>query len=234
MNYFSLMRDFWDFAFENPERIKPNHCAIFCFAVEHCNRLGWKEKFGFPSGMAMDAVGMKCYNSYIKAFNDLVDFGFFHLVEKSRNQWSSNTIALSKFDKALDRALDKAIVKHSTKQSESTEQSTEQSTRSIIRPIYQLTNIPNNQFKEKNKIFISELKESEIWLEAIQRQNKIASVKVIEWLDLFELKLETEMTVKNSKKDLTEHFARWLPIELKKLEKAGINIFQKKELIGGI
>jgi len=109
MDYFQLMRNFWDFAFENPEKIKPNHCAVYCFAVEHYNRLGRKKKFGFPSSMVMDAIGLKCYNSYSKVFNELVAFGFFELIEKSKNQYSANIIALSNFDEALDKALSQQL-----------------------------------------------------------------------------------------------------------------------------
>jgi hypothetical protein len=120
---YELSRKWFDFAFENPEKISPTHAAVYFFAIEHCNRLGWKRKFGFPTSMAMDAIGVKSYNTYIKVFNDLVDWGFFELAQKSKNQYSSNIIALSKINKALDKALDKALIKHATKQSESTQQS---------------------------------------------------------------------------------------------------------------
>ena len=48
MDIFKLYRYFWDFAFSNPELIRANYCAVFSFSIEHCYRLGWKEKFGFP------------------------------------------------------------------------------------------------------------------------------------------------------------------------------------------
>jgi hypothetical protein len=131
LDIFKLYRNFWDFAFENPEKIKPNHIAIFSFAIEHCNRLGWKKKFGLPSTMTMEAVGIKSYNTYITAFNELVEYGFIELIEKSKNQYSSNIIALSNNFKALDKALDKAFIKHTTKQDESTIQSTGESISSI-------------------------------------------------------------------------------------------------------
>lgn len=137
MNSYELSRDFWDFAFENPEKIKPNHCAIYFFAIEHCNRLGWKDKFGFPTTMVMDAVGIKSYNTFLNGLNELVEFGFIKMIEKSKNQYSANIIALSKFNKALDKALDKAFIKHDTKQSESTHQSID----SINKQIYNNTNI---------------------------------------------------------------------------------------------
>lgn len=141
MDIYKLYRDFWDYAFENPEVIKPNHIAIFCFAIEHCNRLGWKKKFGLPSTMAMEAVGIKSYNTYIDAFNKLVEIGFIKLVEKSKNQYSSNIIALSYFNKANDKALDKALIKHTTKQHESTIQSTGESISSIDIQVYNNTNL---------------------------------------------------------------------------------------------
>ena len=131
MNSYELSRKWFDWCFENPHKVTPSHVAIYCFSVEHCNRLGWKTNFGLPTTMVMEAVGIKSYNTYIKTFNELVDFGFIKLVEKSKNQYSANIIALSKFNKALDKALDKAMIKHKTKQRESTRQSID----SINKPI---------------------------------------------------------------------------------------------------
>lgn len=146
LDYFKLMRSFWDWAFENPDLIKPTHCALYAFIVEHCNRLGWKKKFGLPTTMAMEALGIKSYNTYINCLNNLVEFGLIEMIEKSKNQYSANIVALSNFNKALDKALDKAFIKHMTKQSESTVQSTSESTDSIDKqdtiynkPINQLT-----------------------------------------------------------------------------------------------
>ena len=120
---YELSRQWFDFAFSNPELINPSHAAVYFCASEHQNRLGGKTKFGFPTTMVMEAVGIKSYNTYIKVFNDLVNWGFFELIEKSRNQYSANIIALSKNDKALGKALDKAFIKHASKQSESTDES---------------------------------------------------------------------------------------------------------------
>ena len=123
MDVFTLSRNWFNFCFENPELIRPNHTAIYFFAIEHCNRLGWKDKFGFPTTMAMEALGIKSYNTYIDSFNDLIKWDFIKLIEKSRNQYSANIIALSKKCKALDKALDKALIKHGTKQVKSTSES---------------------------------------------------------------------------------------------------------------
>lgn len=123
LDYFKLTRDFWEFSFENPELIKPNHCALFCFIVEHCNRLGWKPKFGLPTEMTKDAIGIKNYKTYSSTLNDLIDWGFIKMVEKSKNQYSSNIVALVKNTKASTKALSKATSKHSPKQVQSTIQS---------------------------------------------------------------------------------------------------------------
>lgn len=120
---YDLSRDWFDFCYENPEKINPSHTALYFFAIEHCNRLGWKPKFGLPTEMTKEAIGIKSTHTYIKIFNDLVEFGFFKLIEKSKNQYSSNIIALSKNDKALYKALDKAQTKHYTKHEQSTIQS---------------------------------------------------------------------------------------------------------------
>lgn len=123
MNSYELSRNFFDWSFENPHKVTPNHIALFFFSIEHCNRLGWKQNFGLPTTMAKEAIGIRSYNTYIKTLNDLVDFGFIIMIEKSKNQYSSNIIALSNFNKAHDKALDKAMIKHMIKQDESTVQS---------------------------------------------------------------------------------------------------------------
>ena len=123
MDIFKLYRSFWDFCFENPDKIKPTHIAIYSFAVEHCNRLGWKKKFGLPTSMVMEATGIKSYSVYKKHLDQLVEFGFIDMIELSRNQYSANIIALKENDKASIKALDKALIKHSSKQTESTSQS---------------------------------------------------------------------------------------------------------------
>jgi len=119
MNSYELSRKFFDWCFENPEKINTNHIALYFFAIEHCNRLGWKEKFGLPTEMVKDAIGIKSYRTYSATLNDLIEFGFIKMVERSKNQYSSNIIALSKFTKATAKALDKARSKQGQSKGES-------------------------------------------------------------------------------------------------------------------
>ncbi|MCP4354356.1 MAG: hypothetical protein GY793_01745 [Proteobacteria bacterium] len=124
LNTFELSRTWFNYGFDNPDKIKPIHSAIYFFAIEHCNRLGWKQKFGFPSQMVMEAIGVKNWRTYSKGLNDLVEFGFINMIEISKNQYSSNIIAIVKNAKAPTKALDKALQKHSTKHSTKHSQST--------------------------------------------------------------------------------------------------------------
>lgn len=137
LDVYKLNRSFWDFAFENPTKIKPNHVAIYQFAIEHCNRLGWKKEFGFPTSIVLEATGIKSYSVFKTTFDELVNYGFIQVIEYSKNQWSSNIIALKENCKAHTKALDKALIKHTSKQV----QSTYQSTNSIDIQIYNITNI---------------------------------------------------------------------------------------------
>jgi hypothetical protein len=108
MTQYELSRNYFDWCFENPDKISPVHTAIYFFAIEHCNRLGWKSKFGFPSQMTMDALGIKKHQTYIKYFRNLVDWGFIILIQESKNQYSSNIISISNAMPKNGKALDKA------------------------------------------------------------------------------------------------------------------------------
>jgi len=154
MNSYELSRIWFDFAFENPSKITPAHGILYFFCIEHCNRLGWKKEFGLPTTMAKEAIGVRSYNTYINTLNDLVDWGFIILIEKSKNQYSSNIIALSNFNKALDKALDKAMIKHYTKQHQSTSESISSiDKQETIKPITK-----ENKIEERKLKFASTLK----------------------------------------------------------------------------
>lgn len=148
LNSYELSRIWFDWCFENPEKITPNHSALYFFCIEHCNRLGWKKKFGLPTTMAKEAIGIKSYNTYIKTLTDLTAWGFVTMVEKSKNQYSANIIALSKFDKAPNKALDKALIKHGTKHMTKQGESTVQSIDSITKQDNNITNKQNNHKQE--------------------------------------------------------------------------------------
>lgn len=185
LNGYDLSRSWFDFCFKHPDKIKPNHSAVYFFAIEHCNRLGWKEKFGFPTTMVMEAIGIKSYNTYINTLNELVEWKFIKMIERSKNQYSANIIALSNNDKALDKALDKAFIKHATKQSESTSESID----SIDK---QETNKPLTKNQKQKDIILEILKEdkyNEIIFDFIEHRKSLKSVMTEKALSIFLKKL---------------------------------------------
>lgn len=179
MNSYELSRKWFDWCFDNPEKIKPNHTALYFFCIEHCNRLGWQEKFGLPTEMAKSAIGIHSYNTYTNTLTDLIEWGFIKMIQKSKNQYSSNIIALSNFNKASTEALDKAMINHASKQSESTGESTDsinkQVNKETSKPSKPKTEIPDYQlfldyFKSLKQVYKPELEFSlqskyETWVE---------------------------------------------------------------------
>lgn len=220
LDYYTLMRNFWDFAFENPEVIKPVHCALYAFTVEHCNRLGWKQKFGLPASMVLDAIGIKSYSVYKKTFDDLVDFGFIEVIQYSKNQHSSNVVALKENCKANYKAYDKANTKHVAKQltKHITTHLTKHGEYNNTNIPY--TNLPINNVDEEEKKFninnknlehlLSLKNESQSWMETVAMQQKINIDLIPKKLDEFELFLRTLQKVHQSKKEFISHFINWL------------------------
>lgn len=211
LNHYTLSRNFWDFAFDNPEKISPNHCAIYYFAIEHCNRLGWKEKFGFPSQMTMDAVGIKKHSTYKRYFDDLVDWGFFELIQQSKNQYSANIIRLTSAIPKNGEALGKAIAKHGAKQTESIGQSNGlgngQSKRSINKPLnnepinlltkellteVDTSSIPLNEFEHYEIALNIQKKIRETILESGGSTKKIDQANYKTWVDPIRLMMTTD------------------------------------------
>lgn len=174
---YDLMRKWFDFAFENQEKVCPTHTAMFSWFVELNNRMGWAEKFGSPASQTMAAIGLKSYNTYKKIFDELVSFGFVKVVSESKNQWSSCIIALSNFNKTLDKALDKALTKHTTKQSERTIQRTssinkplnKETKKPLNRDIEQFQEIARTSFENVKCLFGSEFKK--VWFDLIQEDH---------------------------------------------------------------
>jgi len=175
MNTFKLSRDFFDFSFENTGKIKPIHSAIYFFAIETCNRLGWKKEFGFPTSYTMEAIGVRSYNTYKSALDDLVEFGFIKMIKRSTNQHTANVIALSNYDKALDKALDKAMSLHETKQSESTLQSND----SIDKPYNLITLEPKNLRTDSDPSFLDRGKTAKAMKQSICFESKEAMLSEI-------------------------------------------------------
>ena len=191
MNGYNLIRNWYAFKFDNPSKCKAIHSDMYCYLVDLWNRLGQKNEFGLPTQMTMEVLGIGSYNTYKKALDSLIEFGFVIIVSDSINQHQSKVVALSNFDKATYKALDKATIK-------ATDEATDKATDTIYKPINQVTNKPKNNsgsfkkttplktilqrkedFKEKVKEFINDYDKQELikfyeyWSEAGDNDKKM-------------------------------------------------------------
>lgn len=207
INGYQLSRNWFDWCFENPEKISPNHSAIYFFAIEHCNRLGWKKKFGFPTQMAMDAIGIKKHETYIRYFNDLVEWGFFQLIEKSRNQYSSNIISLENATPKNGKALGKAMRKHAGKQT----QPNGESNRSIDKPLT-LEPLTLERYKSKDQAF-EQIKTEDLYLDEVHRLITGKGWRIatkVNVMQVFKFFLLAKANLENTKQDVKQHFKNWI------------------------
>jgi len=108
MNGYNLLRDWYNYKFANPSKVKATHSDMYCYLIDKWNRLGQKKEFGLPTSVTMEVLGIGSYNTYKKTLNDLIEFGFIIVISESKNQHQSKIIALSNNDKATDKALDEA------------------------------------------------------------------------------------------------------------------------------
>ena len=206
---YKLTRTWFDFKFENPGKIKASHTELYFYIIDLWNRLGQKEKFGLPTAVTMECLGIGSYNTYKRNLNDLIDFGFIQLIQESKNQHQSKVIALSKFDKATDKALDKAHIKATDEATDDIDKqyNNEQKNNNIIN---------NNNETFQNLNFSEILKnESQEWIESVAMQQKISIELIQQKIDEFVLFLKTTEKNHKSKKEFISHFINWLPKNLK-------------------
>ena len=171
MNGYNLSRDFYSFKFLNPEKVKAVHSDLYHYIIDLWNRLGQKEKFGLPTSITMECLGIGSYNTYKKALSDLVDFGFLIIISESKNQHQSKIIAISKNDKATDKALDKATIKATIKATDKA--SDEPTDKAIDTIIKQINNITINKInKEQYNILSSAFKNFENTFQEFNQKEK--------------------------------------------------------------
>lgn len=104
------IKKWFEWTFENPEKITPTHTALYFFCIYVQKSFGNKEKFTLNSSVAMESLGIASYNTYNKALNDLIKWKFIKEITRAKNQYQNSCFALSFFDKAQYKALDEALL----------------------------------------------------------------------------------------------------------------------------
>lgn len=93
---YSLTDSWFKFCKSGEHVVRPIHTAFYLYCVYLCNKMQWKKNFGLPTEHTMDVLGFKNKKTYYLVLQELIDFGFILMVEKSINQHTANIICLPK------------------------------------------------------------------------------------------------------------------------------------------
>jgi len=107
MTGYELTRQWWDFAFENTDKVSTRHSALYMWIVEKNNRLGWSKNFGLPFDEAGVAIGIIRKQTVREALNDLISWGFVKMIHRSENQNRANVISIQDCEVKSDGSLDR-------------------------------------------------------------------------------------------------------------------------------
>ena len=147
INTFEINKTWFSYVAENIN-VKPIHTALYFFIFNKWNSLFWKKHFGLPTDNTMECMNIRSYKTYIKTLNELESFGFIKLIERSKNQNTSNIIEVVNNTKAEIKATTKAMLKATT---QSNDQSEGQSNVSVVKHFNkeQLNLLTKNHIKVK-------------------------------------------------------------------------------------
>lgn len=109
INGYQLTAKWFEFCKSGNQNIRPIHTSLYLYCIYVCNSLRWKTQFGLPTEFTMQTLGISSYKTYKNTLQDLIDFGFITLINKSYNQHSSNIIALVKNTKASPKQIPKQV-----------------------------------------------------------------------------------------------------------------------------
>ncbi len=121
MNGYQLTRMWYNYKFENPDKVRHIHSDMYFYIIDLWNRLGQKQKIGLPTSVTMDALGIGSRNTYYKTLKELISWGFIKEVQASKNQNQSRIISISacsKSEQTGEQALDQAIIQASEQTTE--------------------------------------------------------------------------------------------------------------------
>lgn len=98
LNGYKLTREWFAYAFENPQAFNPTDHGLYFWVMECANANGWKKSFSFGARSAMEVLGIAHYNTYKKSFDKLVEHGFIKVVRKSPNHYQATIISIAECD----------------------------------------------------------------------------------------------------------------------------------------
>lgn len=110
MNAYQLSRQWFDFAYENPDRATTAQAVLYLWLIEANNRRGFSEKFIFNTQDAGAYTGIRNRKTVWNALSALVENGFVTMVKKAKNQSEFTVISILNNRVASGGALDKSML----------------------------------------------------------------------------------------------------------------------------
>ncbi len=110
MNAYQLSRQWFDFAYENPDRATTAQGVLYLWLIEANNRRGFAEKFIFNTQDAGAYTGIRNRKTVWNALHALVENGFVTMVRKAKNQSEFTVISILHNRVASGGALDKSML----------------------------------------------------------------------------------------------------------------------------
>lgn len=175
MNGYELSRQWFDFAFEKKE-CKVQHTAIYLWAVELNNRLGWKAQFGLPTQASMEGLSIGDKRTYLSALRDLNEWGFIKIVHESKNQFQSCIVEIchSDFTTPTTTALDTALLRQNNSTTNDTTHSGTPIDKQLNNETNKQINIPFEVFYEAYGKKVEKEKASKKWLTLTNKERELA------------------------------------------------------------
>lgn len=216
---YTLSRQWHDFAFEHQGKVRPSHAALYFWLIELNNSLGWIEVFGVPTLHSMAAIGVSSYKTYKKAFDDLVAWGFVEVLEKSKNQSTTNLVTLKNAIVINTKALDAALVNNAkaspqqiSKQVHSTAHINKQGNNKTKKPINLMSEVFTSDYEPINTYDSIAFKFwKQIYDNLIAKDIKPTSLqrsKIKEWTREVRLMIEKDSRTEDEINELIDFLAK--------------------------
>jgi hypothetical protein len=244
-NGYSLTKEWFDFALNNPDIVSGNHTALYLWIVQVNNITGWKEKFGLTVREGMEGMSCKSRTTYYKCFQNLIDWGFITIVLASKNQHQCNVITLIKSGIPKNGTPESGIPNNEqcpTKKYTHIDTHTSTHTGTILKPV----NIKNKKVVETQNVASSSvpfitIDQSYIYLDLKDDGFALHAVRQtgysINQLDIISKEFMAEQKAVGKRSwsdvpDLRKHFINWSKkkLEISKREHPPTEIKSKAQL----
>jgi len=111
LNAFELSKNWFDWAAKQEAGLaSAYHTTAYFYLIDQNNRMRWKEVFGVSTKLAMRAIGITTTKKFWDIINELVEWNFILLIQKSKNQHQYNRFSLVK-NPSLLQAVPKRLTR---------------------------------------------------------------------------------------------------------------------------